>query len=850
MAAAGIFAGIVVVNYGGYIDQIREAEIGEALNGLSLQMRGATPEELQQATQETRWAMEEAYGLHQPFLVRCGRWFVQAMTFDWGKTRFLTLLYGSSSQQPSVRDIILERLPNTLLLAGAANVLLLVTSIGLAVSLARRHGSLLDRLVITLSPISSVPNWVYGILLIVILAGELHLLPFGGMFDEFPPANKIGYVPIVLKHMLLPVLAILLSTFFQTVYTWRTYLLIQSTEDYVELARAKGLPARLIDRRYVLRPALPYIVTSFALMLIGFWQSILVLELVFRWPGIGQLFITAIRRQEQGVSVGLIVLLALLIAVSVFVLDIVYAIVDPRVKVGGRRTSVKMAAAGARRFRPSLRGLWPVRRRRAAGARPGIAGVPSTRPSSAGPSVRRADWGQRLRSLGQVLRYPSALIGLAIIIFLIGVAVHTVITLPYDEAVERWRPEAVGKYRLPKNAMPEWVNLFRRDPLPATVIQNSADGQGVKTIEPGTNGTTRTRIEFSFDHDSTSYPEDVAIYFTPHYTDKRPFVTLTWLTPDGRQLDLGSFSIVTGRSYIASQDLPAKYVRDAKARQSQLLAGSGGYSPAVLLFASQAAERPAAVPGKYTLRIDALTFEENASVDAELVVWGQVYGWAGTDDQRRDLSVALLWGTPVALLFGFLGAIATSVFSMTIAAVGVWFDGWVDDLIQRLTEINMILPALPIAIMIYFLYSNSLWAMLGVIVVLSIFGSAIKSYRAAFLQIKESGYVEAAVAYGAGNWRLVRHYLVPRIMPLLIPQLVTLIPTYVFFEATLAYLQISDPNLPTWGKVVYDALTAGAYQGHYYWVLEPLALMMITGLAFAMVGFALDALLNPRLRRM
>jgi peptide/nickel transport system permease protein len=211
--------------------------------------------------------------------------------------------------------------------------------------------------------------------------------------------------------------------------------------------------------------------------------------------------------------------------------------------------------------------------------------------------------------------------------------------------------------------------------------------------------------------------------------------------------------------------------------------------------------------------------------------------------------VALLWGTPVALAFGFLGAVATSILSMVIAGIGSWFDGWVDSLIQRFTEVNMILPSLPIAITIFYLYSKSIWVILGVLVLLSIFGSAIKTYRAAFLQVKELPYIEAAKAYGASNWRIIRYYLVPRIIPLLIPQLVIMVPSYVFFEATLAYLNVSDPILPTWGKVVYDALTRGAFQGYYYWVLEPVALMILTGLAFAVVGFALDSILNPRLRR-
>jgi peptide/nickel transport system permease protein len=251
--------------------------------------------------------------------------------------------------------------------------------------------------------------------------------------------------------------------------------------------------------------------------------------------------------------------------------------------------------------------------------------------------------------------------------------------------------------------------------------------------------------------------------------------------------------------------------------------------------------------GTYKLWIATTLFEQNANLDAQVILYGQVYGLAGTDDLRRDLLVALLWGTPIALVFGFLGAITTGVFAMMIAAVGVWYGGWLDNVIQRLTEMNMILPTLPIAITIYYLYSDSIWVILGVIIILSIFGSAIKTYRAAFLQVKEAGYIEAALAYGASNWRIIRHYLVPRIIPLLIPQLVILVPTYVFFEATLAYLNVSDPKLPTWGKVIYDALTRGVYHGYYYWVLEPVTLIILTGLA--VVGFALDSILNPRLRK-
>lgn len=139
--------------------------------------------------------------------------------------------------------------------------------------------------------------------------------------------------------------------------------------------------------------------------------------------------------------------------------------------------------------------------------------------------------------------------------------------------------------------------------------------------------------------------------------------------------------------------------------------------------------------------------------------------------------------------------------------------------------------------------------MLGAVIVLNIFGASIKTYRAIFLQIRESTYIEAAKAYGASDARIIFRYLIPRIVPLLIPGLVIGIPGYVFLEASLAVLGLGDPVLPTWGKIINDAwVNAALYNGHYYWIIQPAILLMITGLAFAMLGYSLDRIFNPRLR--
>jgi len=93
--------------------------------------------------------------------------------------------------------------------------------------------------------------------------------------------------------------------------------------------------------------------------------------------------------------------------------------------------------------------------------------------------------------------------------------------------------------------------------------------------------------------------------------------------------------------------------------------------------------------------------------------------------------------------------------------------------------------------------------------------------------------------------------MIPRIIPLLLPTLVSSVPSYVFLEASLAVLGLGDPVLPTWGKIINEAWGYGAlYKGMYYWILEPAVLLMLTGLAFAMLGFALDRIFNPKLRGM
>jgi peptide/nickel transport system permease protein len=330
----GVYLAILIANMGGYVDEIRKAQIREQVGATMLadqKLRTMPPSEVRRVIDQQIALEEKRLGLDRPFLLRSFAYLSDALTLSLGRAERLTSDKGSRQ----VRDIILERLPATLLLFGTADLIVFFTAIFVALFLSRRYGSWLDKIVVALAPTSSAPAWFYGIFLILIFASVFRILPFGGMVDVPPPESALEYGLSVLQHLILPVSAILVGSLFISIYNWRTFFLIYSSEDYVEVAKAKGLPSGVIERRYILRPTLPPIITSFAFALISLWSGAIILETVFSWPGLGRLLFQAVGLFDTPVIIGSVVIYAYLLALTVFFLDILYALVDPRVKVGG-----------------------------------------------------------------------------------------------------------------------------------------------------------------------------------------------------------------------------------------------------------------------------------------------------------------------------------------------------------------------------------------------------------------------------------------------------------------------------------------------------------------------------------
>jgi peptide/nickel transport system permease protein len=330
----GIYLTIMIANMGGYVDQIMRSDIRENVTQQIMNSpanKNMSTDVKKKLIEDTIKLQEKRLGLDTPVMIRSLTYLGNALRLNLG--RALNMSSDSGSRQ--VRLIILERLPATMLLMGSSQLILFFVSIFLALSLSRNYGSFWDKLVITLSPTSAAPPWFYGIFMILIFAAIFKVLPFGGMVDAPPPNNLVDYSVSVLKHLILPASALIVSAIFLSIYNWRTFFLIYSSEDYVEMAKAKGLVARDIEQRYILRPTLPTIITNFALLLIGLWTGAIITETIFLWPGLGRTLYTAIGLYDTPVIVGSTIIYAYLLAITVFLLDFVYALVDPRVKVGG-----------------------------------------------------------------------------------------------------------------------------------------------------------------------------------------------------------------------------------------------------------------------------------------------------------------------------------------------------------------------------------------------------------------------------------------------------------------------------------------------------------------------------------
>ncbi|MFW6064925.1 MAG: ABC transporter permease subunit [Candidatus Natronoplasma sp.] len=260
---------------------------------------------------------------------------------------------------------------------------------------------------------------------------------------------------------------------------------------------------------------------------------------------------------------------------------------------------------------------------------------------------------------------------------------------------------------------------------------------------------------------------------------------------------------------------------------------------------------PEPLNGQYnlTIALDGVGLE--MAETSEVTFSGAVYGLMGTDSGRRDIFQGWVWGARYGLIAGGLVALTTILFGTTFGMTSAYYGGWVDEFMQRLNEILMGIPTLPILIIVLQFWQRSIWVFVMIYALLMWRGAA-KVIRSRGLQVAKDTYIEAAESLGSGSGRIIAKHMIPQILPYAIAQAALLVPIVIMAEAGLHILGLGDPNIVTWGTLLNEARSSGAvynWQESWFWILFPGIGMMLVGFGFISTGMAIERIINPKMKQ-
>jgi peptide/nickel transport system permease protein len=221
----------------------------------------------------------------------------------------------------------------------------------------------------------------------------------------------------------------------------------------------------------------------------------------------------------------------------------------------------------------------------------------------------------------------------------------------------------------------------------------------------------------------------------------------------------------------------------------------------------------------------------------------------GTDNFGRSVLTLTVWGSRPSLMVGFLATLISVAIGAVIGIVAGYFGGKPETVLMRLTDWFLVIPFLPLAIVLASVLGPSLFVIIVVIGITS-WPSTARIVRSQSLSVKTRPYVERARALGAGHWHLTSRHILPNVGPLIFANTVLLVAIAILSETTLAFLGLGDPLSTSWGTTLQQAFSAGAASaGQWWWIVPPGLAIVFVVLAFTLCGFALDEILNPKLRK-
>ena len=433
--------------------------------------------------------------------------------------------------------------------------------------------------------------------------------------------------------------------------------------------------------------------------------------------------------------------------------------------------------------------------------------------------------------------------GIAILAVLFLMSVIAFVTIPV-EIFKSWNDPA-SWLLYPKSAQPSWINYFQSAKIPEhLILQPQSSSQ---QLESGYVLTDLFTTNYQYD----GFPSDFIYQYSAKYIGS-PLLQLSVTRPDGIELQLISTSLPfsnTETTYasmlFSTQNVILKNLANDKNRYSFSF---DTLSSEKIIFSKL--DENKILKGKYVFRVNLYDISGKPALEkSDLILGGKVYGMMGTDELRRDLSVGLLWGTPLALFIG----ITVSIGSVTLGLLYGVYAGFkgktTDEALMRFNDMIYAMPALPLLIILAVTIGNSIFLMVGFLVIFGWVGIA-KVSRSMAMQIKTLQYVEASKLMGQKDHKIIFMHILPQLLPYAFASIAISVPAAITTEAGLSFLGLGDPTFPTWGQILHDASSySAAARGMWWWILPPGILIAVTGLAFVFMGHAMDVIINPRLRR-
>jgi peptide/nickel transport system permease protein len=305
-----------------------------------------------------------------------------------------------------------------------------------------------------------------------------------------------------------------------------------------------------------------------------------------------------------------------------------------------------------------------------------------------------------------------------------------------------------------------------------------------------------------------------------------------------------NYYLVNENETASSQWLPNALLDSNFQGLRSVLGNPSGFTPPQIIFSMETS---------YSYGIQ-VTFYGHQTINIDgfqLQLFGTAWGLLGTDNSGYDVFTQTIYGSRISLFVGLLSASIGISLGLVVGLLAGFLGKFVDEVLMRFTDMMLVIPGLPLLIVLVAVLGPNIWNIIIIIGFLGWMGFA-RVIRSQVLTIRERPFIEASRASGAGPGRIILKHVFPNIVSLTYVNLALSVPAAILTESALAFLGLSDPSVVSWGHMFQELGVSGNlahFPPTWWWVLPPGFGIALVSLSFILIGYALDEIFNPRLRK-